>query len=142
MLAADPKSTPKMVKELFQNEWAVATLEAGGRLVRITRTAHPFSEGALGLLRTTATALFSLAERREKMLLLDTRLAPLLGNDSLEQALARSTADLVGGYQRSAVLVATAVGRLQAQRFSQVRQGESAIFHDEAEALRYLFPVG
>jgi hypothetical protein len=138
MLAAPPPPATKMVKELFQNEWAVGTLEYGGRLVRIARTAHPFSEGALGTLRTTSTSLFSLAERRDKVLLLDTRLAPLLGNEALEQALAQSTNQLIGGYQRSAVLVATAVGRLQASRFSQARQGESVVFNDEAAALKYL----
>lgn len=123
---------------LFVNPWMIVTLEHADRIVRIKRTSEPFTDEALAALTPVAASVLPSAMRQRRGLLFDTRLAPLMGDDVMERKLGAASAVLVGGFARSAVLVRTAVGKLQATRFSRANDRTTHIFDDEAAALRYL----
>lgn len=123
---------------LFENPWMTVTSEQAGRLVRITRTSEPFTDEALATLKPVAESVLPPRRRRKLTLRFDTRLAPLMGDEAMERKLGAASAVLVAGFARSAVLVRTAVGKLQATRFSRANDRTTHIFDDEAAALRYL----
>lgn len=123
---------------LFENPWMIVTLEHAERMVRIQRTSAPFTDEALATLKPVAESILPPAKRQRLTLLFDTRLAPLMGDDDMERKLGAASAVLVAGFARSAVLVRTAVGKLQATRFSRANDRTTHIFDDEAAAVSYL----
>jgi hypothetical protein len=124
--------------ELFANPWVRVTIEEALRLVRVERTAQRMTHEGLATITPVSERFLPRSGRGKQRLLLDTRLAPLLADDELERQMVPSTEVLLSGFERRAVLVSTAVGRLQASRVSRLRGDPAPIFDDEAAALAFL----
>ena len=72
-------------------------------------------------------------------LLFDLREAPARNDEAFEREIMRAIQTFMPRFVRHAVLVKSAVGRLQTQRLARERGDRSPpMFTDEAEALRYL----
>ncbi|MDI1442674.1 hypothetical protein [Polyangium sp. 6x1] len=123
--------------ELFRSSQFVLLREAGGRLVRIRRTDVPLDEGALEDLLTFFDRFFPPLMRAQFVLLFDSREAPMAIDRDMERRINEAGARLLSGFTRSAVLVASATGKLQAARMTRER-GRAPVFVDESEALTYL----
>ncbi len=125
-------------REIFRDDLFVLTEEAGGRLIRARRTAEPLTTAGLAEVADRFLRLYPMALRKRLVLLVDTREAPLLASNHMEQSMAAAVGRVLEGFARHALLVRTAVGRLQAQRIDRERGGTATIFDDEGEALSYL----
>ncbi len=110
------------------------------QVVRFFRTSVPYESIAvlidvheiiMARLRATPVAGMSL--------LIDIREGPARNDPAFEQALAPLRPQLFALFDRSAVLVQSAIGRLQATRHAR-EDGELTLIvtQDEAEALRFL----
>jgi hypothetical protein len=71
-------------------------------------------------------------------LLLDVRDAPPRNDEAFEAAAMQALALVLPRFAAHAALVKSAVGRLQTQRLSRQRGGDTPVFSSEAEALAYL----
>lgn len=73
-----------------------------------------------------------------QLMLLDLREGPGRNDASFEAAMLPAIGNLLSRFARSAMLVKTAVGRLQLQRLGRETAMPMSVFHDEQEALRFL----
>ena len=71
-------------------------------------------------------------------LLIDSREGPARNDPAFEELLARVRGPIVSRFARSAVLVQSAVGRLQVARYAREDRASPGVFTDEAAALAYL----
>lgn len=129
-----------MKREVFRDAHAVATVDDETRVMVFRRTAHPFASIAeIDAFYRKLESLADLRERPRLRLLIDVRDAPSRNDDAFEAVLKRHESALFGGWQRRAVLVRTAAGKLQVKRLGKanaISAGEP--FDDEAAAMTFL----
>lgn len=124
--------------ELFANPWVRITLEQAGRVVRVQRTAERLTDEGMVALAQAASTHMPRLRRAHWCLLLDARYSPLLADEEAARKVKEGTQHLFEGFVRHAILVTTAVGRLQANRITRDQARSSYVFDDEGEALAYL----
>jgi hypothetical protein len=124
----------------YRSEYVAITLDHQRRLVRLTRSAAPFTSAEQASTEfVRAASSVGDAERPRLRLLADMRAAPGRNDEAFERAVGPLSDRLFGGYARAAFLVRTAVGALQIQRVAREQHTSAPrVFTDEAEALRYL----
>lgn len=107
-------------------------------VVRLTRTAVPLSaEGAREEI-AAVDKLLAQHDRAHSALLVDVREAPMRNDPAFEaQALTLRPASVLR-FTHAAILVRTAVGRLQINRLNERDHLDTPVFMDEAEALAHL----
>lgn len=108
------------------------------RLVRLTRTSTPFTsledlERSMALVQ----AAMARVDRGRHGLLVDIREAPLRTDPSFEARFARHRTAMLAGYARVAVLVRSAVGKLQVARHARQDGMTVYVAEDEAAAIAY-----
>jgi hypothetical protein len=108
-------------------------------VVRYTRTDQPYAsnEQLERLHEEIAPALDRLG-RDQLCLLMDMRDSPLNNSPGFEQSMARARLSLLRGFSRISVLVRTAVGALQARRYSREDAINVHVFQDEGAAVTFL----
>lgn len=132
------------MEELFRNDFVIVTREPG--IIRLRRTTLPMVQVMNG---TDIDALASefrikvpLRERKNVGVLLDTRDAPMVLDDATMEPIRPLLNEALVGFSRQAILVKTAVGKLQATRRSReeasYRSAMVTVFDDEAAALVFL----
>ncbi len=105
-------------------------------IVRIIRTEQRMPDGADEVKRVYAELAPELAPYAGYRALLDVRRVPIGRNDAgFERQAVRAQTALAKTFVRSAVLVRSAAGKLQAKRMTG---GAAHVFQNEAEAIRYL----
>lgn len=131
------------MEELFRSDVAIVTREVG--FVRLRRTSVAMRDAGPQVAVDFAHRfrfIVPLRERRHLGFLLDSREAPMIGDDSVFVALRPHMQEIVLGFARVAILVQTAIGKLQATRRS--RGGEFfgsnsvEVFGDEDEAIAFV----
>ena len=91
-----------------------------GRVVHAKRTARGFdSIDEVRAAHTEVVALFDRVGRRGRRLMLDLRLAPGRMDPEFERAMKGFRPRIVGGWDRCAVLVKSALGGLQVRRLGR-----------------------
>jgi len=123
--------------EVFRSETFVVTREASGRLFRLKRTTVPLQDGDIIEALAFFERFLPQAMRPRYAILLDARDAPMETDRDRERRLNEAGGRILQGFSRSAVLVLSVVGKLQAKRMTR-ETGRVAVFDDEAEALAYL----
>ena len=107
------------------------------RRVRIVRTAKPF--GSRAELESAFKAAAEVTRPFDGCaLLLDSRDAPARNDPEFEALFAESRRRLVTRFSPIAVLMKSAIGRLQAARYAREDHVEPHVFEDEATAIAYL----
>ena len=135
------------MEEIFRSDTAVVTRESG--FIRLRRT--PQALAVMGPYEMEDFVdrfrlLVPLRERRNLGLMLDSREAPMIGDDSRFLTMRPVMINMVMGFAQVAILVQTAIGKLQATR--RTRQGEFflaenvSVFSDEAQAIAYVMGRG
>lgn len=131
------------MEEIFRSDAAVVTREAG--FIRLRRTSLPMREAGLHVVADFVEQfqlLVPLRERKNLGFLIDSREAPMIGDDAMFRAFQPIMSNMVKGFARVAILVQTAIGKLQATR--RRREGvlatanEAAVFGDEVEAIAFV----
>ncbi|TKD10090.1 hypothetical protein [Polyangium fumosum] len=132
------------MEELFRSAFAIVTREPG--FIRVRRTTAPMAVvGANVILERLASEFrfrVPLRERKGVGVMLDTREAPMMTDDTAMDIIRPLMMEVLMGFSRNAILVKTAVGKLQAMR--RTREEASAgrvqipVFDDEAQAIAHL----
>lgn len=125
--------------EILHGKHFVVTLDEPARLVRRVRTEERFD--SLAELEATYDELVRVldsVDRTRYAQLVDARLSPARNDDAFEAAVARYHDALYRDFRGVAVLVKSAVGRLQVRRMLDSSRIEAPVFSDEDEALAYL----
>ena len=105
-------------------------------VLRRTRIAYPTTEAILGSLERLQGIIRPLAMRRVMM---DMRDGPVPRNAvTFEHVGRQAREDLSRGFEKTAFLMGTAVGVLQASRLTRDEERQAQIFRDEAEAIAWL----
>jgi hypothetical protein len=118
--------------------WVVRT-EPTSRVVRLTRTSVSLS--TLDEMLTELAAVERALEASALAgfgILMDLRAGPMRNDDAFELQLRPYRERLSKRFARVAVLISTAVGRLQMTRLAKDAPSAPRVFADENEALRYL----
>jgi hypothetical protein len=127
------------VEDLLRNVYAGLTLDRAQRVVRFTRTSAPYPTLAAYDAEVTAiTRSLAPIDRRSLTLLVDLRLAPMRNDLGSEAIATRFRRDVLRGFARVAVLVATQVGKLQITRHGHEDGEGPRTFLSEDDAMAYL----
>ena len=134
---------PSAAETLYQDERIVVTRRELGRLIHVCRTGVPSTAAWLDAIALRVDSFVPRSERPRLVMLFDTRLAPLANTPEMEARQRTIANQLMIGYNKCAVLVRTAIGVLQVNRFNRERaqhgiQVQPRVFDDEAAAMAYL----
>jgi hypothetical protein len=115
--------------------------EPARSLVRIVRSSEPMPRDEEAVRRAFGALVEPLRKLAGYKALIDLRNGPPGRNDDeFERATQSAQKELVRSFSRVAILVRSAVGKLQVRRLARGRgsSNSSNVFLDEQEALRYL----
>lgn len=130
-----------MPRTLYAGPYAEIVADDTTRIVTFRRTAVPLPA------RDPVDSFFvqledvmqrTLPDRLRWRLMIDVRDAPSRNDPQYERAFARHRPHMFGGFERRAVLVKSAVGRLQVNRLARAAGLEENTFTDETEARAWL----
>ena len=125
--------------EHLRTEHVVVTEEEGGRVLRFRRTTQPFATVAdAKRMYGQVLAVYDRLGRAERGLLVDSRDAPGRNDPEFEAALLEFRSQALPGFAAIAILMKTAVGKLQAQRYEGKTTESQFVTDDEASALEHL----
>lgn len=129
-----------MSRALFEDRYVVLVFDEPRRLVRYARTREPYPTlEAMRASHDAVAAAVAWLPRQTLRLLVDLRDAPPRNDEAFEKQASRSLGNFLPAFRAHAVLMRTAVGRLQAQRMSRTSPGaQMAVFTAEADALAHL----
>lgn len=125
---------------VLENEYFRLTIDDPEGIVRYTRSplAFPTAAAATDDLRQIVAATRGIS-RQQYSLLTDVRDAPGRNDEAFESALAGMQHDLFDGFKKRAILVKSAVGRLQVERLARERRTPAGgVFELEEDAIAYL----
>ncbi len=129
--------------ELFRSTHLIVIREESGRVIRARRTASPLASNAdVYAIESQFLRVVPMRDRFAVSMLVDVRDAPMLSNAGLEIEAAKVIDAMASEFERSALLVRTAVGALQVRRIARTNPFRLEIFEDEATALAYLTGSG
>jgi hypothetical protein len=123
--------------EVFRSDQFVVTRESGGRLIRLKRTDVPLDEASTLEALRFFDRFLPHGMRPRYALLFDSRDAPMVEDREKERRVTEAGARLLQGFARSAILVQSAAGKLQASRMTR-ESGRAPVFADEGEAIGFL----
>jgi hypothetical protein len=126
-------------RTLVGNAYFRLTEDDTAGVYRLVRTATPFPSARA--LRTTAAEVERVASTlpRGSGLLIDAREAPARNDQEFEEEFKLARRPILANFRRVAVLVRTAVGRLQVNRYAREDGvAAQAVFGEEADALAFL----
>lgn len=125
--------------EVFRSSHIIVNRDESARVVRARRTALPFATVAdMYAVEAQFLRAIPVKERFNLSILVDVRDAPMLSNDGLEVEAAKVIDAMASEFERSALLVRTAVGALQVRRIARTNPFRLELFEDEAAAIAYL----
>ncbi len=125
------------MEQRFKSEYYNVEVEATQRLVRIKRLPTNFPS-ADEMARGHKELLRAIAPYVGFKLLLDVREGPARSDPEYEVGASQMRKQIVTRFERAAVLVRSAVGRLQVQRLAKDDGVALQVFQDEKAALEHL----
>lgn len=128
------------METLHADPYFTVTLDSARRLVRVKRSEVPFPD--VPTAERSFEQMGRLIDERtlvDHALLVDSRDALGRNDAEFENMTGRFRARLFGSFARTAMLVKTVVGRMQADRMRREQGGPVvSVFFDEVEAERFL----
>ena len=122
---------------LLATPYSTLRCEAGNALVRLVRTEVPYAS-LEDIEREGIEIERALAKAGRIRLLVDLRAVMPRNDPTFEIAIATYRRRVLGGGQRAAILVRTAVGALQVQRHMREDGFAVEVFTEEEEAIAFL----
>jgi len=128
------------VRTVYEDEFATVTYDPERKFLWYRRTAKPYPtlEDAAKSVSNARSSLPIGTKLEHHVFLMDVREGPLRSDKDFEQVLRNTGPELSHLFKRSAVLVKTAIGKLQQMRIRTERGTRSEIFDDEKKALEFL----
>ncbi len=130
-----PRPSAEITRDAF---WTVERT-AIPPMIRVTRSGAAF-EREEDIVSSSQAVLDAMArfDRAKYRLLVDLREGPLRTDKAFEARFERFRVDMLKGYARVAILVRSAVGKLQVQRHAREDATPLQVFDDEKAALEFL----
>jgi hypothetical protein len=126
-------------RTIYEDAWLTVTLDEPNGIVRYVRSSRPFvSVEDVVELHAKIGELLHEGAARKLGILIDVREAPLRNDASFEATLVGSFEPVMARFIARAILVKSAMGRLQTTRLSRERGRDVEVFSTEEEALGYL----
>jgi hypothetical protein len=132
-------SSRASLRELFRNPYLVLRHDAARKLVVLNRLSLPYA--SIEDMRAAFTSIeeaMKHVSRPRSVLLIDSRQAPARNDPAFEEEFARLRRSYMANFRKIGILVQTAVGVLQASRFSRIDDMDVGVFTEPAEAFAYL----
>jgi hypothetical protein len=125
---------------IYEDAWVRVVLDRASRLMRYERTEKPFARiSEVGRVHDDVVKVVIAQPRSTFAMLVDLRRAPSRNDEQYEATIEGYVAQLVGHFDRYALLVKTAAGVLQVTRLEKrANRPSSHVFHEEDAALEYL----
>jgi hypothetical protein len=137
-LSLSAKTEAVMKRVLATAQWTL-DLDDAARVVTLARTSTTFGEASLvDELMKPVNAALDVLRRSGCSALIDLRNAPLRSDEAFEKAFAPHRLALALGWKRVALLVATAIGKLQVSRYHHNDKTEIVIFTDADLARKHV----
>ncbi|MBL8683638.1 MAG: hypothetical protein JNK05_30990 [Myxococcales bacterium] len=128
-------------RTVYDDPYATVTYFPDRKLVIYRRKATPYPDAKTVRASLEASRASMPGTRlAHHVFLMDVREGPMRSDPEFESATRDAGPELSKMFLRSAVLVKTAVGKLQMNRIRQERNTAFEVFDDEAKALDYLLP--
>ncbi len=127
------------MQEISRNDHFTVLVDERRGLIRTIRSDKPFTslEQVERVFAELAATLDGLGRSRFS-LFCDIRAAPGRNDPQFEATLQRVRPSWISGFRKVAVLVKSAVGQLQIQRYARQDGIERLVSNDEEELLKYL----
>lgn len=125
--------------EINRDEFWTVERTAIPPMLRITRSNVRFEREED--IETSSRAVLEATSRFDRSryrLLVDLRDGPLRTDRTFEERFEKFRAEMLRGYARTAILVRSAVGKLQVQRHARADATPLQVFDDEKAALEFL----
>ena len=124
---------------VLQNAYWNVDVDKTRHLVRVKRTAERLKaidelDAVFGELVKSIKDI----QKNQYGLLIDLRDGPFRNDEAFETAIRKHTVELLNGWRKSALLMKTAVGALQAGRQARETGTAQNLFRDEDEAIQFL----
>lgn len=120
------------MRTLYVDPFALATWNERANFVQWVRTPTPFPSGKASIDSHLALkAALAPAISAKAALLFDVRMSPLRNDPEFDEIGKQYVDPLVSQFERVAVLVATAMGKLQLSRLKRERLLKIEVFDDE-----------
>jgi hypothetical protein len=134
-----PSSTSSPSTEITRDEFWTVERTAIPPMLRITRSGTRFEreEDIESSSRLVLDAM-SRFDRARYRLLVDLRDGPLRTDRAFEARFEKFRVEMLRGYARTAILVRSAVGKLQVQRHARADATPLQVFDDERAAMEFL----
>jgi hypothetical protein len=126
------------MRELFTDAHFTVLADDGAKVVHLVRSVAPFPSPAAIEDTFARVAQSMLGLPSDWALLVDSRRAPMRNDPEFEERLATARARIVARFSRVAVLVSSALGKLQVARYGREDQSSPRVFDDEAAARAFL----
>jgi len=125
-------------KKLIENEHVVVTCDNEARLVTVVRTETAVTAEEAVRMLSEVTVVIQRLPRTQLMHLMDLRRAPGRNDPEFERVIRPYLGATLHGFARVAVLVRTAVGKLQTRRIGRAGGIDAEVFLTEQAAMAYL----
>jgi len=133
-----PHNEPVEFRTLVENDYAAIDAAERVHLLRFKRTDHPIPmDTDLGPIFQAFADVLERYDTKRWAMLIDLRAAPGRNDANFETTIAKWQMSLFRRFDRTAVVVRTAAGRLQILRVAS-GPNASAVFLDEGQAIRHL----
>jgi hypothetical protein len=127
------------MREILHTNHYVVTLDEEARVLRRVRSSEQFvSTAHIEAVYDELVRVLRGIDRGHYTQLVDARVAPPRNDPQFEATVKRHHEALYSGFLANAVLVQSAVGKLQVKRMLDASGVKASVFADEAEALEYL----
>jgi hypothetical protein len=127
-------------RSIFEDAYCAVTYDPDKKLIWYRRkpTQYPSNEVAAKAVTDAKTAMPVTGTLAHHVFMMDVREGPMRSDPGFEAAMRSSGPNIGAQFKRSAVLVKTAVGKLQMTRLLSEQKSPSVVFDDEAKALAWL----
>jgi hypothetical protein len=126
-------------RTLVDSAYFVLTVDEPLGVARLERTAAAFPDGEALRIAALEVEQATAKLRRGMGLFIDARDAPARNDAEFEQQFMRARRPILACFTRVAVLVRSAVGKLQVARYGREDGVQSQlVFEDDAEAMEFL----
>ncbi len=126
------------VKTLFEDDGSIVSIDETQGIVTLFRKPVAITDAKLREWVHHMELYLPISQRRKLAILQDMRQAPMIKDAESEKAILELVLPIVGAFHARAILIQSAIGKLQANRTSREMGLPAGVFLDEAQAMDYL----
>lgn len=125
---------------VYEDDYCAVTYDSERHLVVYRRSArsYPTLEDAARSFNSARKGIPTRTALSHHVFLMDVREGPMRADPEFEKMMRETGPHVADSFKRAAVLVKTAIGKLQMNRIRRERDAHLVVFDDESAAMAYL----